>query len=638
MIRTSNELRIIFLVYLCLWVNINVQGEDVVQQYYVNSSVCKMPYVDPFTSDIMGEFEKSQLKLCSKDKDIVTSVYDYEKQQYRLHINEDVARPILETKRNATLECLYQKISRNNTAKYPDRTYIKFQSQRFVQDQLVPKDTDFIITKCFAKDLKNISELLQEDAMTFIPEMWTSPEKVRTQPSVLIMGLDSISRINFRRTMPLAYNFVNRPGWYEMQGYNKIGDNTYPNLMAVLTGHSEKGAEEVCDVTLAGCLDTLPFIWKRFKNASYMTAFAEDCESINTFNYMQAGFIKQPTDYYLRPLLLAIENQFNVTKELWLPFCIGRHHSFSYVWDFGKQFIDRFLGRSPMFGFLWSNSFTHDYYSGATALDELFRKYLTSFEEAHLFEHSIVILMSDHGQRYNLLREAASGYFEERMPMMFIYIPPWFRQKYPVLVENLEKNRNRLTSNYDIYMTLQHLLQLKSKSMDDFPDNLRAKQCPTCQSLFFEVPFNRTCQMAGIEEKWCCCQPTETIKVSSYVQSIALAIVNHMNNHLKEHQLTELCHSFSLKEVHKVDRKAILATGLRPADKDEHIYIIVFSTFPKEPKFEATVRWNNRTNELLDMDVDELSRLNSYEHDANCINKKKAKIYCICKDSVIAEK
>ncbi|KAH8255738.1 hypothetical protein KR038_009486, partial [Drosophila bunnanda] len=633
MIRTSKELQTIFVIYLCLWVIINVQGSGVVQQYYVNSSVCKMPYVDPFTSDVMKEFEKHNLTFCTKDKDIVTSIYDFEKHQYRLHINEDVARSTLNTKRNATLECVYQEISRNNSAKLPDDSYIEFKDRRFVQDQLVPKNTEFMITKCYAKDFKNSSQLLQEDAMTFIPEMRTRTT-VRTQPSVLIMGLDSISRINLRRSMPLVYNFVSRPGWYEMQGYNKIGDNTYPNLMAVLTGHSEKGAEAVCDVIKPGCLDSLPFIWKRFKSTGYMTAFAEDCQLINTFNYMKGGFIKQPTDYYLRPLLMAIESQFQVTNDYGFPFCVGRHHSFSYVWNFGKQFIDRFLGRSPMFGFLWSNSFTHDYYEGATALDDLFRKYLDSFEEAHLFEQSIVILMSDHGHRYNLLREAASGYFEERMPMMFIYIPPWFRRKHPALVENLEKNRNRLTSNYDIYMTLQHLLQLKSKSMDDFPDDLKAKQCPTCQSLFFEVPFNRTCQMAGIEEKWCCCQPTETIQVSPYVQTIALAMVERMNNHLKEHQLTGLCHNFSLKEVHKVDRKSILATGLEPADKDEHVYIIEFSTAPKKPKFEATARWNNRTNVLLDMDVDELSRLNSYKHDAKCINLKKAKKYCICTDSI----
>nr|XP_017019133.1 uncharacterized protein LOC108072478 [Drosophila kikkawai] len=638
MVRPSKMLQTIFLVILCLWVNINGLGNGVVQQYYVNSSVCKMPYVDPFARKLMRKFQRDKLKLCHKDKGIVRSVFDYEMQQYRLQINENVARPMLETRKNATLECVYQKVLRNNTAKEPDDTYITLQSRPIVHQQLVPRDTDFMVTKCYAKDIKNSTELLQEDAMTFIQQMWPSTEKVRSQPSVLILGLDSVSRINLRRAMPSVYKFVSRPGWFEMQGYTKIGDNTFPNLMAVLTGHSEKGTEKVCDTSKPGCLDTLPFIWKRFKSANYTTAFAEDCESINTFNYLKGGFVKQPTDYYLRPLLVAIENNFNVTKRYGLSYCVGRQLSSSYVWNFGKQFIDRFLGRSPMFGFLWSNSFTHDEYTGATALDKLFLKYLKSVEETHLFERSIVILMSDHGQRYNLLRRAASGYFEERMPMMFIYIPPWFRLKYPALVENLNKNRNRLTSNYDVYMTLQHLLQLDSKSMDDFPDDLRAKQCPTCQSLFFEVPLNRTCQMAAIEEKWCCCQPTETIRRSPHVMTIALAIVERMNNHLQEQQLTGLCHNFSLKKVHKVDRKTILSTGLKPADKDEHVYIIEFSTFPKKPRFEATVRWNNRTNKLLDMDVEDLSRLNSYKKDANCINEKKAKIYCICKDSIKQER
>ncbi|KAH8249612.1 hypothetical protein KR032_010890 [Drosophila birchii] len=634
MVRTSMELKTICFLCICFWISIKVQGEDMVHKYYVNSSVCKMRYVDPFMSDVMSQFQRAKLRNCKHDKDIVTSVFDYEKHQYRLHINEDAARPMLETNKNATLECTYQNISRNTTANKPDNKYIAFQSQPIVHNQLVPRHMDFVITKCYAKDYKNSSELLQEDAMTFIPERWTSTERVRAQPSVLIMGLDSISRINLRRSMPSVYEYVSRrPGWFEMQGYNKVGDNTYPNLMPVLTGHSEKGIEKLCNVSKPGCLDTLPFIWKRFKSASYMTAFAEDCAFINTFNYLKAGFIKQPTDYYLRPLLLAIEQKFKVTEDYGFPFCVGRQHSFSYVWNFGKQFVDRFLGRSPIFGFLWSNSFTHDYYQGATALDKLFRKYLRSFEEAHLFERSIVILMSDHGHRYNLLREVASGYFEERMPMMFIYIPPWFRRKYPDLVENLKKNRNRLTSNYDVYMTLQHLLQLNIKSMDDFPDELRAKQCLTCQSLFFEVPFTRTCQMAGIKEKWCCCQPTETIR-DPYVHNVALAIVEHMNDHLVKHQLNGLCSNYTLTEIKKVDRKMILDTAVEPGDKDEHVYIVEFSTLPKLPLFEATVRWNNRTKKLLDMDVDDLSRLNSYNDDANCINIKKAKSYCICKDSI----
>jgi len=512
----------------------------------------------------------------------------------------------------------------------------------FKNHQIVPKNTNFMITKCYVKDARNHQQLLQKDAISFIEDRlpkkrvkdFVKQQSVDPKPSVFIMGLDSTSRINLRRAMPSVFKFVSKPGWFEMQGYNKVGDNTFPNLLALLTGDSEEGVKHFCDVKKPGCLDSLNFIWKRFKHANYTTAFAEDCQAISTFNYLKPGFIKQPTDYYLRPLLLAIEKQFKVTNDYGYPYCVGRHLSFSYVWDFGQQFIDRFLGRSPLFGLIWSNSFTHDHFEGATALENLFLKYLKSFEESNLFGKSIVILMSDHGHRYNTLRLASTGYYEERMPMMFIYLPLWFRRKYPHLAKNLKTNQNRLSSNYDMYMTLLHLLHLDKKSVADFPDNLKSRQCKSCQSLFLELPFNRTCQMAGIQEKWCCCQPTETVTNAHYVQDIAKAIVQQMNDHLISHDLSGLCHDFTLESVEKADRKTILSSGFKPADKDEHVYIISFKTVPKNPLFEATVRWNSRTQKLKYINVEDLSRLSSYKNDANCINQKNAKKYCICKDSL----
>nr|XP_016994295.2 uncharacterized protein LOC108055453 [Drosophila takahashii] len=602
-----------------------------------------MPAVNPFTWDTMSDFERKEMRQCHNDSDMVTSEFDFETHQYRLHIHEHLARPILKTKGHATMKCEYREILRDTTAKKPDDNYKQLGIRPIRNHQFVSKNINFMTTNCYVKDAHNHRQVLQRDAISFIQDRLTKKkvkdfEKKQSsdpkQPSVFIMGLDSTSRINLRRAMPRVLKFVSQPGWFEMQGYNKVGDNTFPNLLAILTGDSEEGVKDFCDVKKPGCLDTLNFIWKRFKKANYTTAFAEDCESISTFNYLKPGFVRQPTDFYLRPLLFAIEKQFKVTKDYGYPYCVGRHLSFSYVWDFGQQFIDRFLGRTPLFGFIWSNSFTHDYYEGATALEDLFLKYLKSFEESDLFRQSIVILMSDHGYRYNTLRTASTGYFEERMPMMFIHLPPWFRRKYPHLAENLKTNRNRLSSNFDVYMTLLHLLQLDAKSMADFPDNLRARQCKSCQSLFFELPFNRTCHMAGIAEKWCCCQPTKTVTNLPFAKIITQTIVKRMNEHLISHNLSQICHDFTYKSVEKADRKTILSTGVKPSDKDEHIYTIVFKTLPKNPLFEATVLWNNRTQKLLPMKVEDLSRLSSYKNDANCINEKIAKKYCICKDSL----
>ncbi|XP_022226579.2 uncharacterized protein LOC111076866 [Drosophila obscura] len=617
------------------------------KKYFVKSAACEIPYINPFTDDTMKYFQIRTLKECHNDSDLVTSEFDFEFNRYRLHVHEHLAKRMINgSSGNATLECKYRKIGRDEIDERPDTTYSEFRSRALPDNFLVPRHTDFMITKCYVKEEEKMPKLLQTDGLPFIEDHLRKKEakayakqhqkqqQKNPKPSVLIMGLDSTSRMNLRRTMPLVYEYVSQPGWFEMQGYSKVGDNTFPNLLAVLAGHSPKTLAKMCDVLTIGCLDTMPFIWKRFKRFNYTTAYAEDCKKINTFNYLMPGFREQPVDYYLRPFLVAIEENFPVTKEFGMAYCVGRRLSFDYVWDFGQQFIDRFIKKRNLFGFLWSNSFTHDDFTGATALDQLFRKYLQSFEASGLFERSIVIVMSDHGHRYGALRKAAYGYYEERLPMMFIYVPPWFRQKYPHLVDNLRKNRNRLSSNYDLHMTLQHLLQLeRSTSMADFAKQHRSVACPSCQSLLFELPFNRSCQQAGIEEKWCCCHPIKTLKKNGFVRTIGLAVVRHMNDHLKVRKLSHICHNFTLTHVHKIDRKLDLPTDDNNLEKDEHVYIMQFWTRPNTPRFEATFRWNYRKHKLH-MDVDDLSRLNAYKSDSDCIFDKIAEKYCICKDSI----
>lgn len=48
-----------------------------------------------------------------------------------------------------------------------------------------------------------------------------SDEK-RKRISVLVLGIDSVSRINFYRTMPQTAKYVNEMGWFELYGYNKV--------------------------------------------------------------------------------------------------------------------------------------------------------------------------------------------------------------------------------------------------------------------------------------------------------------------------------------------------------------------------------------------------------------------------------
>jgi len=259
-----------------------------------------------------------------------------------------------------------------------------------------------------------------------------------SKPNVIILGIDSTSRLNLRRSMPKLHKFLQRPGWFEMQGFNKVGENTIPNLLAMLTGNAEEKAMAQSRFSHGGFIDKLKYIWKRFKNYGYQTAFGEDCGNINTFNYHKPGFKKQPVDYYLRNFIVALESILKTRREFGNVFCLGRKLGFKYVFDFARQFMQRFEKVAPVFGIFWSNSFTHEDFLGATALDKVFWEYLLVYDALGFFNRSIVFVLSDHGYRYGVTRQnAKSGYLEERLPMMFIFVPPWFRKRYPQYVGNL---------------------------------------------------------------------------------------------------------------------------------------------------------------------------------------------------------
>ena len=91
-------------------------------------------------------------------------------------------------------------------------------------------------------------------------------------------------------------------------GVMKVGDNTFPNLLALLTGlwagprDDSRPAETRPYTTAGGEVDNdrLPFLWRNWARRGCVTLYTEDQAGIGTFNYGRRGFREQPTDYYHR--------------------------------------------------------------------------------------------------------------------------------------------------------------------------------------------------------------------------------------------------------------------------------------------------------------------------------------------------
>ncbi len=115
-------------------------------------------------------------------------------------------------------------------------------------------------------------------------------EALGPPPSVLIIGIDSISRLHMKRQLPETQKFLDANDFVEMKGYTKIGENTFPNIMGAIGGMSP--GKYSCWPAQLAKLDDCPLIWKNFSENGYLTAFLEDAPGIAIFNYEKTGFGK----------------------------------------------------------------------------------------------------------------------------------------------------------------------------------------------------------------------------------------------------------------------------------------------------------------------------------------------------------
>lgn len=169
----------------------------------------------------------------------------------------------------------------------------------------LPPKTEYIYVRCTSKK-KNIYKTIHYMVIDKKPKPVTTKEELSQKLfSVFLFAIDSISRLNFMRTLPNTRKYIEERGWLPLEGYTKIADNTFPNLMAILTGMTVDQAIKHCYPSYKEKVDDCPFMWKNFSENGYLTSYVEDTAHMSSFNYHKYGFMNSPTDYYSRPILMA---------------------------------------------------------------------------------------------------------------------------------------------------------------------------------------------------------------------------------------------------------------------------------------------------------------------------------------------
>ena len=608
---------------------------------YINTdtnSECVLPDIDPFDQTIMKYFYWHPPPIvCDPNPSIIVIDDDG-----LVHFNES-----LETSMKAQgVTCTY------SIVELTDDFHVKFLPEKDINPpQMV--HSDFFVGKCKnAKGDKIYENLHHKIDNQRTKRTKTFEAETDEDLSVIIFGVDSLSRLAAYRKLPKTVDYLqNKLGGYVFKGQTKVGDHTFPNLIALFTGKTQIEQPEV-NLNLDPC-EKYPLIFQNFSKLNYVTLHGEDWPEIATFNQvMPKGFTTPPTDHYLRPFFLAMRkisphayNLNNVVKFLVAktainfkktsPLCYGNRPNHMLVVDYYKQFLTSYKGKKK-FSFTWLNELGHDFVNFFELGDNDFMEFIQwMHSEGHL-DKSVLIFMGDHGSRVDEIRNTYIGRIEDRMPFLSIVIPEKLKKKYPHIHENLSKNQEKLTSTYDIFETMSDILHKKFNQTEP-----ARKTGPRSVSLFRKVPEKRSCADARIPHHYCACfsakklQTTDpfAIRLGKFVVSEILKIISHVMDQCIVVYLEKVTDAIlvtnNFERKSSEERFTIRNWLFKPEEKKSERYMITLKVAPSNATYEATIRRQMSDGSLHI--VDDIVRTNRFGKTSKCMSVRILRDFCYCK-------
>ncbi|KAK6172781.1 hypothetical protein SNE40_016373 [Patella caerulea] len=612
-----------------------IHSPTVTSHFLVDTEVCRMPNVDPFDSSIKSLVKYKNFIKCRG----VTPLTFQEGQILRLNMG------VINTKYKRQFSyCEYHGINRGNNM---DDNKYQYTPHGTIFNKDIVVTEQFIRVKCYDKSHR----VIYSNYHAFILQQPTRLQQLKTRFSkhneenepretlnVVMIGVDSVSRLNLIRNMPTTRDYLLRHlGAIELQGYNKVADNTFVNIVPITTG---RFVEELpWDEQKRGePMDKYNFIWKNFSSCGYTTLYAEDYPQTGIFNYLKRGFHVPPADHYYRPFALAVDGD----KSVWTTdhHCVGDRFETDMILNYTTEFM-KLYNRVPYFGFSFLTRLTHDSISNTASADILYSNMFRDIHNQGLLNNTVLIFFSDHGMRFGAIRKTYIGKLEERLPMMFLVFPKWFYKKYPQITQNLKINQNRLTTPFDIYETLEDILYFTGGVTDDIDVQQRGI------SLFEEIPVSRTCDHAGILPHWCTCMSQQELSTNDQFYNMSVNyLIDYINQQFVLNNVTDICWPLKLgrtKSVHiiknndkllkfKQSLNDVINRTVSYNEKRVHstyIFQVAVSLMPGSGEFEAAVRYDE-TSRNFTMAGD-ISRINKYGHDSDCVHGSLLRKLCYCK-------
>ncbi len=501
--------------------------------------------------------------------------------------------------------------------------------------QLNMNKTGLYLIRCFK--IKHYKKLLVfKDLITVFPRNLTQLVKIpnhnssdsdfsqcenllNKQPAekmnVLILGFDDISKNNFKRAFPLSYSYLSQLRRNVIYDYfNAVSRYQFHDALSILYGNSSK------------------LILKQFQDLGYLTIYNED----NPTRMVQNELGKDQSIDFSNFWLLY-------DKLINNKFCINGKHTYEIKFHQIKSLVNNDTNKNTnFFSFNYFN-----YYSGGNSLsypdlmDREFKEMLENLENDGYLDNTMLIVFSDAGSmtsQYSI--KSTQGRHESFTPLLSIRIPRSLSNT--EYGKNVDQNKNRLVSHFDLHKTLQHFYQINKNTELMNQRNLNRDSFIKCRnqfktehgiSLFEAIPVNRSCAQAMIPDDVCVCNKKfEKIKHerSFYSETkikyfkIAKRITKFINKKISTFGYD--CKSFrfqSVVSVHKISR--ILANS--PNNLLSFSFSILLQ--PDNSIFEAEISISNKRSFEIRGDVTRTSQYDPRRYD--CVHDRKYAGFCLCK-------
>lgn len=454
--------------------------------------------------------------------------------------------------------------------------------------------------------------------------------------NVALIMIESLSAGMFERSLPKTKNALKGlDSSLFFKGHTIVGDGTTAQLCAILTGLNEQQLPEARrSFSDSEPVDRWPFVFKDFEKEGYVTMFLEDAPKYASFNYRLKGFKKVPTHHYSRPLFLCAEktNDYGNCFGNWA----AHNHSISYTKHFYDQYKD-----FKKFSLTSIARLSHNNLNRVQLMDDDFANFLTHLKEKGHLDKTLLIIFGDHGPRMSDSRSSIAGKIEERQAFLSIVLPQWFKTKHNLLYDAMLNNTGIMTSHFDLYGTIKHVLT--------YPDKPKVR---TGQSLFEYINSEtRNCKTAGVADHWCPCLGYTSVETGDpFVSKLAEEAVQFMKNLVSASDVPrEKCTQLKLDKIIRAGKlghnwkmesfrkskgnsrcDSCLLVFQKKKKKSPVTFELVFTVKPSGGMYELSVTVDG---EKISVDPN-ISRINRYGDQPKCVAAEFPHLrkYCFCKE------